>query len=297
MFGLQPDIGDDETPANAGDIDVGGPVKQIAVGFDHTCALLRSGALRCWGRNSGGQLGLGNLEPIGDDESPSSVGDIDLGGTVSQVSAGYAVTCAVLTTGGSRCFGWNVYGRLGYGNLEHIGDDETPASAGDVPVGAKVLQIAAESGQHVAHICALVESGAVRCWGQGDWDAPGYGDGIGTLEDIGDDETPASLGDVEVGEPAVQVATGGTHTCALLASGAMRCWGNHSSGQLGGGSKLENVPVTGDIAMVACGGESTCALAHDGAVRCWGGNQVGQLGYGHTQPVYDAAAVGEVSVW
>jgi alpha-tubulin suppressor-like RCC1 family protein len=285
-------IGDDETPASAGDVDIGGPAKQIAVGFSHTCALLDNGTVRCWGMG-GGALGYGHTETIGDDEAPASAGDVDVGGAVSQVSAGNSVTCVLLTTGGLRCFGVNFYGRLGYGNLDNVGDDETPASAGDVPVGANVLQVAADSGQHASHACALVDGGAVVCWGQGSWGAPGYG----TLDDIGDDETPASIGNVEIDEPVVQIATGGTHTCALLQSGAMRCWGNNGAGQLGGGSKEEDVPVAGDVAMIACGGGSTCALAYDGAVRCWGDNQLGELGYGHTEFIHDAAAVGAVSIW
>jgi alpha-tubulin suppressor-like RCC1 family protein len=55
---------------------VGGPVVQIAAGGDHTCALLDTGAVRCWGRGNFGQLGYGNLNNIGDDETPASAGDI-----------------------------------------------------------------------------------------------------------------------------------------------------------------------------------------------------------------------------
>ena len=43
-------------------------------------------------------------------------------------------TCVVLDTGKIRCWGVGMYGALGYGNTENIGDDEPPASAGDVPI-------------------------------------------------------------------------------------------------------------------------------------------------------------------
>ena len=36
-------------------------VRQIAAGANHTCALLDSGAIRCWGGNDQGQLGDGTF--------------------------------------------------------------------------------------------------------------------------------------------------------------------------------------------------------------------------------------------
>lgn len=42
-----------------------------------------------------------------------------------------------------RCWGWGDAGRLGHANTKTIGDDETPASAGDVAVGAPVLRLSA----------------------------------------------------------------------------------------------------------------------------------------------------------
>jgi alpha-tubulin suppressor-like RCC1 family protein len=52
---------------------------------------------------------------------------------VAQLTAGGHHTCASLETGAVRCWGHGAHGRLGYGNTSDIGDDETPASAGDVP--------------------------------------------------------------------------------------------------------------------------------------------------------------------
>jgi hypothetical protein len=53
---------------------------------------------------------------------------------VIQIAAGFRRTCALLDTGAVRCWGFGLDGRLGYGNNNDIGDDETPASAGDVDV-------------------------------------------------------------------------------------------------------------------------------------------------------------------
>jgi hypothetical protein len=53
---------------------------------------------------------------------------------VAQIRAGGYFACALLTTGAVRCWGSANSGQLGYANTTRIGDDETPASAGDVDV-------------------------------------------------------------------------------------------------------------------------------------------------------------------
>jgi hypothetical protein len=40
--------------------------------------LLESGAVRCWGSGSDGQLGYGNTRNVGEDESPAAAGDVDV---------------------------------------------------------------------------------------------------------------------------------------------------------------------------------------------------------------------------
>jgi alpha-tubulin suppressor-like RCC1 family protein len=178
-------IGDDETPASAGDVDVGAEVTDITAGGSHTCALLASGDVRCWGYGGSGRLGYQSTANIGDDETPASAGDVAVGGTVVQIDAGGDHTCALLDTGTIRCWGLGLQGQLGRGNTSSIGDNETPASAGDVPLtgGPAVARIDAGG----AHTCALLESGAVRCWGKGS-----HGElGLGNTDWIGDDEVPS----------------------------------------------------------------------------------------------------------
>ena len=75
-YGHTNNIGDDETPASAGDVNVGGVVVGLGLGRYHTCALLDGGSVRCWGHNNYGQLGYGHTTPIGDDEPPASAGDV-----------------------------------------------------------------------------------------------------------------------------------------------------------------------------------------------------------------------------
>ncbi len=306
-YGNTNTIGDDETPASTGDVKLGGSVVQLAAGGEHTCALLDNGHVRCWGRGSEGRLGYGNTNVIGDDETPASAGDVNVGGTVVSLAAGTAHTCALLDNGRVRCWGagalsYGRVGQLGYGNINHIGDDETPASAGDVNVGGIVVQLAAGD----AHTCALLDSGRVRCWGMAGYGSLGYGN----TNNIGDDEAPATAGDVPVGGTVGSVAAGTYHTVGLLDDGRVRCWGNGGGGRLGYGntnhigddeaSELAgDVNVGAAVVTLAAGGSHTCALLNGGRVRCWGVGLNGQLGYGSTNTIGDdehPASAGDVNV-
>jgi alpha-tubulin suppressor-like RCC1 family protein len=171
-------------PLEAGPVDVGGAAVQVACGDYHTCALLDTGDVVCWGDGQYGALGYGNTVTIGDDELPADVGPVNVGAAVKQISAGGSFTCAVLESGLVKCWGAIAYG-LGY----VVGDDETPASVGPVDVGGPVSRI--DGGAY--HVCALMETGAARCWGNGDSGELGYGPGVTY---VGDDESPASMGDV-----------------------------------------------------------------------------------------------------
>ena len=104
----------------------------LAAGDYATCALLVSGSVRCWGSGTLGELGYGNTNDIGDDETPASAGDIDVGGIVTHIDVGFMHACATLENGAVRCWGRGGTGALGYGNTHDIGDNEAPAAAGDV---------------------------------------------------------------------------------------------------------------------------------------------------------------------
>lgn len=195
-------IGDDELPSSIGPVSVtatpGITVEHLAAGFEHVCALLSDGSLRCWGQNDFGQLGYGNTANVGDDEVPSSVGPVDVsaapGVSVTAVAAGGHHTCAVLSNGTVECWGLNRYGQLGYGNTENVGDDEAPSSAGAVSVTTArgiTVQGLALGGNHT---CAVLSDDSVQCWGNG-----GQGQlGHGNTENVGDDELPSSVAAVEV---------------------------------------------------------------------------------------------------
>jgi cysteine-rich repeat protein len=266
-------------------------VIQIATGGSHTCALLRSGSVRCWGENDSGQLGYGNTENIGDDEFPLDAGDVNVGGRVTQLTLGSDHTCALLDTGKVRCWGQGDGGQLGYGNTTTIGDNETPASAGDVNVGGTVIQI--DAGEF--HTCALLNTGKVRCWGA----LLSYGNS----ETIGDNETPNAAGDISLNGNATQISAGGSHACAILSPGFVRCWGSNLLGELGQGNTNtigdNETPaglsaVVSDSISIKIGSFHTCSLGNDANINCWGDGTLGQLGLGNTTIVGDNEGIGDI---
>jgi alpha-tubulin suppressor-like RCC1 family protein len=178
--------------------------------------------------------------------------------------------CAVLDNFELKCWGDNSNGQLGYGDAS-VSSDYTTIDLG-ASLSVQSVQIAA------SHVCALTNSGAVKCWG-----INSYGKlGIGHYTDT---PTPTI---VTLTDTATQIATHNSHACALLANGSIQCWGHNTAGRLGSGASLSTLaespsPVTvvglgANAAQVGTGADFTCALLVDGTVKCWGSPTNGRLG-------------------
>ena len=309
-------IGDNETPAAQANVAIGPNRTATAVtaGGGHTCAILDNGKVRCWGSNGSGQLGYANTatQAIGDNETPVSAGTVDLGPgrTATAIAAGLVHTCAILDNEEVRCWGSGEDGRLGYGNEDTIGDDETPATAGPVNLGAGSLGAKAiAAGQE--HTCVILTNDKVRCWGQALDGALGYGN----TEDIGDDESPdtATVGHVHLGGvDAISLAAGDSHTCAVLADATVRCWGLPTEGKLGlvlgfgvvfppiGDSETPDSQLTVDLGgsaavAITAGAIHTCAVVDTAHVHCWGNGSQGATGQGNPFSLGDDEAPGTAS--
>jgi alpha-tubulin suppressor-like RCC1 family protein len=131
-----------------------GRVSALGAGDATTCAIA-SGALRCWGRNSDGEIGNGMSGIQLQQPTPAAV--IDAGAGVTVTSGGYGSTCAIIN-GGARCWGSNVNYALGVGRDASFTSTSPVALPG---LGSGVTQLAATSTDHG---CAVV-AGAVKCWG------------------------------------------------------------------------------------------------------------------------------------
>ncbi|MCB0047760.1 MAG: hypothetical protein KDD92_20225 [Caldilineaceae bacterium] len=254
------------SPTNPDEVSVLIPmqdIEQIVTGSDHTCALTTAGGVKCWGVNGDGQLGIGTFTH---QSTPTDV--VGLSSGVAAIAGGWKHTCALMQTGGVKCWGDNEYGQLGDGSSS---DKLTPTHVSGLSSGAAVIS----AGR--SHTCALTTSGGVKCWGNnGDGQL-----GIGTTTIH---LTPISVTGLNSG--VADVSTGRGHTCALMTTGGVKCWGDNEYGQLGDGSKVNRLTPTNvvglgsSMATINAGNYYTCALTTAGGAKCWGDNNFSQLGDG-----------------
>lgn len=249
-------LGDGTTTDRSTPVDVTGlssGVSAIAAGGDHTCAILAGGGVKCWGKNNSYQVGNGSSK---DRYEPVEVSGISSEALV--VTAGTAHTCALLSKGGVKCWGSNLNGALGIGF----------GKSGDIPVDVPGLSsgvLAVAAGDF--YTCVLLAKGGVKCWGS---NVDGsIGDGSTTSR-----PTPVDVTGLSTGVSAI--TAGAWHACALLATGGVKCWGNNGSGQLGDGSLTNrNTPIdvwelSSGISAIAAGSNHACAIMDTGGVKCWG---------------------------
>ncbi len=254
------------TATPVGVIGLGSGVAALNAGDLHTCALTTAGGVKCWGRNSEGELGDGT---IADKSSPVDV--IGLGSGVTALSAGGLHTCALIQgAGGVKCWGLNRNGQLGDGMTA---DKSTPVDVVGLTSGVAAISAGG------SHTCALTTAGGAKCWGSSDYGQ--LGDGTNASK-----TTPTDVIGLRSG--SATLSAGGNHTCALTTAGGVKCWGRNSEGQLGDGTiadKATAVDVAGlasGVASLSAGSGHTCALTKTGGVKCWGHNYTGQLGDGTT---------------
>ena len=210
-------LGNGDTTDRSVPVDVvggqNGALIALASGGYHTCGLTQRGGVQCWGLNSVGQLGTG-VHTISE-TSPVTVPALVTG--VVQVVTGIYHSCALLVSGGVKCWGANDFGQLGDNTNQ---DRDTPSDVVGLSSGVKKLAAGYE------YTCALLDNGELRCWGQ---NAAGQlGDGT-----FIDRKSPVTITGLE--GAVTLVAAGADHTCAVLAQGGVRCWGQGVDGQLGNG--------------------------------------------------------------
>lgn len=134
--------------------DMWATVRTVAVGSASSCALTTDDAVKCWGNNDHGELGIGDAS---DRETPEDV--VGLGSGTLAVATGDNHACAVVARGEVTCWGWNKYGQLGDGTTT---DRFKPVNV--VDVGSMIRGITA--GDSLS--CALTTDGGVKCWGNND---------------------------------------------------------------------------------------------------------------------------------
>jgi alpha-tubulin suppressor-like RCC1 family protein len=309
-------------------VSLPGPAAQISAGglyatgqlvVAHTCVVLKTGSVYCWGSNNNGQLGLGSTTSS---TIPQLLG---LAG-IKQVELGGAHTCAVDMQGQLSCWGAGTSGQIGNGGssaalspvsvltaidqvsagakhtcafptdgtppkcwglnskgqlgLNNTTDCTSPCS---LAIGPKSIKNVVRMAAGAFHTCGLNVVG-LYCWG---WNSTGQ---LGLASTI-DAPTPQA-----VNLPNVTTIEVGTNHSGAVAGGKLYLWGENMSGQLGDGTAVEQ-DVPKDIGLdsvehLAFGDSHSCALTTNGILFCWGANAHGQIGDGSTTARSTPTAVG-----
>ena len=195
--------------------------------------------------------------------------------SVYALSAGKSHTCAILSDGTVKCWGYNGNGELGDGRFE---DRTVPVNVYGITQDNPAVSISAS----YHHTCAILSDGTVKCWGH---QAHGeLGDGTVTSRAF-----PVSVSGITSANPAVSISVGTMFSCAILTDGTVKCWGLNDYGQLGIGNgpgashfpvSVSGITSANPAVSVSAGANHTCAILSDGTVKCWGRNGNGQLGDG-----------------
>ena len=249
-------------------------VTQIAAGERHFCALLSDGTVRCWGTDTSGSLGRGELGG-GTDAGigPQAVAGIT---NATQISAGAQsnTTCVRDAEGDVWCWGDNSDAQLGLGDR----DSDAHPTPTQVALVSQVARV--DVGQ--ANACAITDSGKVYCWGANDSRQLARPDSNSFYEGVG----LAELGDHQIS----RIILAQYSSFAVTKDGQLLGWGRASGRQSSLSSNegsaipvplpsLSGVTRAATSGFVSGSGGHQCAVA-GGSVYCWGDNTRGELGTG-----------------
>jgi hypothetical protein len=243
----------------------------ISAGFEHSCAILENGSIKCWGSNGSGQLGTATTGNLGDasGEMGNALPTVAVpGGVAVSISAGSSHTCASFSDGKARCWGDNFYGQIGQPNMDNYGK---PLSSSNPKIGAmgSLPEIALGSGFNASEVvasfgartCVRSQTGVLRCFGKtavensvgsvssfagllgqcyrrnSDGEGLFACDGISvpSIDVGGKSGDMSALLPVNLGSGAEvkRLAVGLSFTCALLGDSSIKCFGKGNQGQLG----------------------------------------------------------------
>lgn len=257
--------------------DFAGNYATVAAGGNFTCLGHNKTPLAtCIGNNARGQLGSAAALAPG----PTTIEGLF---SFSQLEAGARHACGRTAMGELYCWGDNQQGQLAEDPLA------LPMSDG---LRLVVVPPAADLAVGNEHTCIRADE-QVLCWGRNDVGQVGDGSQLQANTPM---TVPLPAGPIE------RLEAGPNHTCAVMTSGELYCWGSNLGDQLRlvpdevGFNAYSLVPVLVDVAPlnvqnVAGGLGHACVLTREHDVYCWGPNTLGQAGVGDTSYVFDPTVI------
>lgn len=254
--------------------------REIDAGLFATCGIDASGFTLCWGSGDYGVLGAG-LKPEGSKQlTPAPVS----GNAALRSLTGSFVFCAIAQTNAVYCWGTSP-GSLDLSAFVVQGDCASSFYVAFTGRGCAVPTAVPNSsmlsslskGNNGMTVCGLDAAGIAYCWGEGSFGTLGNnqsGPGVHAISPV----------PVSTTLRFKDIASAGSHVCALALGGAAYCWGNNFRGTLGSGTSGGGSPIPLAVAgghqfvSIAAGSTHTCALKANGEVWCWGVGTEGQLG-------------------
>jgi alpha-tubulin suppressor-like RCC1 family protein len=269
------------------------------------CVVFTDDSMKCWGHNSHGQLGLGDINHRGDTvgEMGDSLPFVDMGGEgVKEAYPGYTHSCALTHSNKIKCWGRNIFGDLGLGDMVDRGD-----GSGEMGTNLPFVNLSSTATVLNADVtnsanCAALSDGKVKCWGY-DEQTGVLGLEVGNVGAVEAERVPL-LPSISFGSGvyAKDVRISYLATCFVMNDNSYRCYGYNSYGDLALGDSNQkgllanslgaNSPTpqfgTGlNIVDAVFGAHVGCFLTDDGKIKCWGYGIDGRNGLGHGNTIGD----------
>jgi alpha-tubulin suppressor-like RCC1 family protein len=254
-------------------------IESVSVGSFFACVIAADSTAWCWGSNAAGELARAPVGAGNESDVPVRIGttaDWEL------VGAGDEHACALRADGTTSCWGDNMDGQLGTGDMT---DRTTPTLSMAMGAWTEI-----EGGVIGDHTC-FMEGTALSCMGQNDYGQLGAGDMTSRTSPF---VVPGTWAEVGMGHH---------DTCGIRTDGTLWCWGQNLHGQLGDGmSGTMNRTSPGQVGTmtgwtdVEIGDHHVCAV-RAGELWCWGFDADGQVGDGLTADVLVPTRIGTATNW
>lgn len=258
----------------------------VSVGSLHSCALLNSGDVKCWGDNAFGQLGLGHTEQLISEPGQYNLGLVKLPEEMVAISSGVIFTCGLAVSGNLYC----------WGSLEEqflISHDDQ----GNVPIVSSNVKVIPE--RHSKHFCFVDTDEQVHCFWNNESGQCGYEVSNTRVSFI--QPGVVSLN----GDRIKSVHISYSSSCAVSVEDTVYCWGGNywensiynTIGDEVGEMPPPEIDILGgnskNDGLFAGGIRNYCAINDSRNILCWGASNNGLLGNGqnaHQSPpgVYPA---------